>query len=97
MIYDVQFGSADESKVYSLGEDKMFCLWNASLSDVPLMKMHCKVDPCQLPPTVALSTVFGSNHLPFPTSGRNKLFGSFCAYKYLLISSSEEKVLCKVQ
>ena len=100
MIYDVQFGSADESKVYSLGEDKMFCVWNVSKrDDTPLMKMPCEINPRRLSPTITIPIVLSTEKivLHVPTSGRNKLFATFCSYKYLLISSSEAKVLCEVR
>ena len=96
-VCDVQFGSPDEEKVYSLGEDSMFFLWVTSAEIVPLRGIH--LHNYQHPPqltwkeTVRTSTI----HVTHPATGRNKLFGLCFGYKYILISSVEGKVVYKVK
>ena len=96
-IYDVQFGSTDEEKVYSLGEDKSFYLWATSTTNAPLMETH--FDDYQLPPQLKwkerhLGLTMNISH---PAAGRNKLFGFCYAHKYILISSVRGKVVYKVK
>ena len=96
-VYEVQFGSSDEEKVYSLGDDKMFYLWATSATSAPLKTMH--FDNYQYPPQLT----WKEQHLGIPTqfshpaAGKEKLFGFFMGYKYLVISSVEGKAVYEVK
>ena len=96
-VYEVQFGSADEEKVYSLGEDGMFFLWDTSRTSAPLRVI--RFDNLQLPPQLSwMQKLRVANvHISHPAPGKNKLFGFCFAYKYLLISSVEGKVVYEVK
>ena len=96
-VYEVQFGSFDEEKVYSLGEDKMFYLWATSTTSAPLRKIH--FDNYQHPPqqTWEQSLLPTSVHVTHPAAGKTKLFGFCFGYKYILISSVDGKVVYKVK
>ena len=98
-ICDVQFDFADETKVYSLEEDKkMLRLWGTSI-DTPLRKIHFEdYPPPPLYPTLTESYWwFRTRRIPHPAIGRNKLFGFVFTDKYILISSVEGKVLYEVK
>ena len=96
-VYDVQFGSGDEEKVYSLGEDKMFYLWATSTKSALLLR-EIHFENYQLPPQLSWQEqpVGFLAHVTHPAAGKNKLFGFCFEYKYILISSVEGKVVYKV-
>ena len=97
-VCDVQFGSTDETKVYSLGEDKMFCLWSTSTTSAPLKEIH--FDDYQPPPRLTRIEryyIIRNIRISHPAIGRNKLFGFAFAYKYIMISSVEGKALYEVK
>ena len=99
-VYDVQFGSADEEKIYSLGEDKMFYLWAASTTSAPVTEINlnnCQQHPRQF--TGKEQHEGGLISIPQPDAVQNKLFG-FCfanKYLYILNSSVKRMVVYKVK
>ena len=97
-VYDVQFGSADEKKVYSLGEDTKFYLWDTSATSAPLREIHFQ--DYQHPPQLRLEvhhTWSKNKHICHPAIGRSKLFGFGFAHKYILISSVEGNIFYQVR
>ena len=96
-VHEVQFGSSDEGKVCSLGDDQMFYLWDTSTTSAPLGKMH--FDNYQLPPELTWKDQYRgyTTHLFHPAANRKKLFGYFFGYNYLLISSVKGKVVYEVK
>ena len=96
-VDDVQFGSGEEEKVYSLGDDKMFCLWDTSTTNAPLRKIHFQDYQCTPQLTWTERPRVRKIHVSHPAVGRSKLFGFGFADKYILISSVEGKVLYEVK